>query len=97
MTTRIGSKIRRCKAKLTKTHRTKGKISLGRYFQSFNAGDRVVFKVESAVQKGMFPVRHNGRMGTIVKSQGDCYHVEFRDGDKLKSVIVHPVHLVKLQ
>jgi len=96
MTTRIGSKIRKCKAKLTKTHRTRGKISLGRYFQSLNTGDKVVFKVESSVQKGMFPVRHNGRMGVIVKQQGECYQVEFRDGDKLKKVIAHPVHLVKL-
>jgi ribosomal protein L21E len=54
MSKKIGSLRRKTRHKLSKTQRTKGKISLTKYFQKFKQGDKVVLKAEPAVQKGMY-------------------------------------------
>jgi large subunit ribosomal protein L21e len=39
--------------------------------------------------------RFHGRTGRIVGKQGECYYVEIRDGNSMKKVLAHPVHLKK--
>jgi large subunit ribosomal protein L21e len=92
---RIGGYRRRTRYKLQKETRTKGKISLTKYFQKFNVGDRVKLDLEPAVQTGIFHPRYNGKVGTVVGKSGGCYVVIIKDVTKEKSVIVHPVHLAK--
>jgi len=92
---RIGGLRRKTRHKLKKEIRTKGKISLRRFFQRFKEGDKVYLSAESAVQKGLYHPRFHGKAGTIKAKQGSNYYVEIKDGNKPKTVLIHPVHLRK--
>ncbi|HLC95768.1 MAG TPA: 50S ribosomal protein L21e [Candidatus Nanoarchaeia archaeon] len=96
MAQKIGGYRRKTRYKFRKEARQRGKISLTRYLQTFNVGDKVALTVESAVQKGMYNPRFMGKTATVKQKRGQCYEVLVRDGDKMKMVIVHPVHLKRL-
>ena len=96
MVSKIGGFRRKTRHKLLKPRRTKGKISITNFFQTFDEGEKVVLKAEPAVQKGMYFPRFHGKSGIIKKKIGRCYKVEIKDGKKLKEPIVHPVHLKKV-
>ena len=96
MAKRIGTNRSGTRHKLKKTKRTKGKISLTKYFQTFKIGDKVLLKAESAVQKGMYFPRFHGKTGVVESKKGNCYNVLIKDRNKEKTLIVHPVHLRKL-
>ncbi len=93
MVQRVGSFRRKTRSKLKKNVRRKGKISLSRYFQSFNKNDRVRLNAEPGIQKGMYFPRFHNEMGIIKGKKGRCYEVMIKDGNKEKLLIVHPVHL----
>ena len=93
MTRRIGGFRRKTRSKLKKAPKKRGKVSLQRYFQIFQAGDRVRLQAEPAVQKGMYFPRFHAKDGVIRGKQGRCYAVAIKDGQKKKVVLVHPVHL----
>jgi len=95
MVQRTGGFRRKTRAKLKKNVRDRGKISIRRYSQIFNSGDRVILYAEPAVQKGMYFPRFYGRCGTVTGKRGKCYEVSIKDGGKEKTLIVHPVHLKK--
>ena len=77
--------------------RQKGKVSLSRYFQGFNSGDSVALVRELSVQSPGFPNRMQGRTGKVVSKRGDAYVVEIYDYNQMKTFIVKPVHLKKIQ
>jgi len=93
MVKRIGGFRRKTRYKFRKQLRTRGKISLLRYFQSFSIGDKVHLDVEPSVQKGMYFPRFIGRSGTIIGKRGKCYEVSVNDLGKEKTLVIHPVHL----
>ena len=93
---RIGGFRRKTRHKMAKNVRSKGKISLSKYFQEFKDGDRVCLVAEPAVQKGMYYPRFYGKAGTIVGKRGRCYEVQIKDGSLSKLLIVHPVHMNRL-
>ena len=93
MEKRIGGLRRKTRYKFRKEKRSKGKISITRYFQSFDTGNRVYLSLESAVQKGMYHPRFMGKSGIITGKRGKCYEVAINDLGKAKTLIVHPVHL----
>ena len=93
MVKRIGGFRRKTRYKFTKHKRNRGKISLTRYFQLFNAGERVNLGVEPAVQKGMYHPRFMGKSGIVLGKRGRCYEISIKDGQKEKVLIVHPIHL----
>ena len=93
MTKRIGGFRRKTRSKLRKTPRTKGKISLTKYFQEFNVNEKVILNAEPGYQKAMYHPRFHGKPGTIIGKQGNCYIIKIKDGGKSKELIVHPVHL----
>ncbi|MEK6907028.1 MAG: 50S ribosomal protein L21e [Nanoarchaeota archaeon] len=95
MTKRIGGFRRKTRSKLSKSPRTKGKISLTRYFQEFNVNDKVTLNAEPSYQKGMYLPRFHSKPGTITGRQGRCYLVEIKDGGKTKNLVVHGIHLKK--
>jgi large subunit ribosomal protein L21e len=95
MVKRIGGLRRKTRYKLRKEKRRRGKVSITRYFQSFNFGDRVYLSAESAVQKGMYHPRFMGKSGIIKSKRGKCYEVTINDLGKEKTLIIHPVHLRK--
>ncbi|MFH0875770.1 MAG: 50S ribosomal protein L21e [archaeon] len=95
MTQRHGGFRSKTRQKLSKNYKTKGKISITKFFQTFEVGDKVVLKAEPAIQKGMYYPRFHGNSGIITGKQGNCYTVSMKDKHKVKELIVHPVHLRK--
>ena len=93
---RIGGFRRKTRTKFTKSKKDKGKISLTRYLQKFDVGQKVHLSVEPAVQKGMYNPVFMHKSGTVKGMQGKCYKIEINDLGKNKTLIVHPVHLKKL-
>ena len=81
--------------KLSKHFRDKGKISIRKFVQTFKVGDKVVLAAEPAYQKGMYLPRFHGRVVEVSGTRGRCYIVDFKDQNKEKSIIVHPIHLRK--
>ena len=96
MVQRIGGFRRKTRYKFRKEKRSRGKISLTKYFQSFDIGDRVYLHLEPAVQKGMYYPRFMGKSGIVKGKRGKCYEVAINDIGKEKMLIVHPVHLKKV-
>jgi len=95
MVNRVGGLRRKTRHKLSKSIREKSKLSLTRYFQTFDIGDRVVLKAEPSIQTGMYMPRFHGKTGVIVSKAGRCYNIKIQDFNKEKVLIVHPVHLKK--
>ncbi|MFW6013920.1 MAG: 50S ribosomal protein L21e [Candidatus Nanoarchaeia archaeon] len=96
MVQRIGGIRRKTRNKFKKGYRDKGKLSIRKYMQNFEQGDKVSLSADSAVQKGLYPPRFHGKIGCVNGKKGWCYEVAVKDGGKLKCVIVHPVHLKKV-
>ncbi len=96
MVMRRGGLRRKSRHKMAKHYRSRGKISVSRFFQQLSLGERVALVAEPAYQKGIYKTRFHGVGGEVVGMQGKCYKVRIYDGDKAKTLIVHPVHLKKL-
>lgn len=95
MSKRKGGYRHKSRTKLTKHHRSTGKISLTKFLAKYAVGDKVILRAESAYHKGMFHQRFYGRTGTVVGIRGRCCEVNICDGSKHKTLIVHPVHLTR--
>ena len=95
MVKRIGGFRRKTRYRFRKHVSQRGKISITRFMQTFNVGDRVHLVVEPAYQKGMYFPMYMGKTGTVTGQRGKCYEVLITDHTKEKTLIVHPVHLKK--
>jgi large subunit ribosomal protein L21e len=95
MAKRIGGNRRKTRYKFTKNIRTKGKVSITKYLQSFREGDKVQLSAEPAIHKGVYFKRFHGKTGTVISKQGNCYKINIKDINMIKTIIVHPVHLKK--
>lgn len=93
MVKRIGTARRKTRNILRKSPKNRGKLSLTKYFATFEDGQKVVLKAEPSVIKGMYFPRFHGKIGVIDGMKGKCYNVKIKDGNKPKVVTVHPVHL----
>ena len=81
---------------MLKSVREKGKLSIRRFCQTFQGGDKVVLDAEPSYQRGMYFLRFHGRIGEVKKQRGKVYEVSVRDKNKMKTVLVHPIHLKKV-
>ena len=97
MTRRIGTARRKTRQKMTKNPQKRGKFSLRNYLQEFKVGDKVILKLEPAIQKGLYFPRFHGKIGIVKGQQGNCYKVEIKDFKKPKVILIHPIHLRKCQ
>jgi large subunit ribosomal protein L21e len=79
----------------SKKVREKGKLRLSSYFKKLEDGDSVALVIERGVRT-TFPKRLQGLSGKVTGSRGKFKIVEIKDGNKLKTYIIHPVHLKKL-
>jgi len=95
MVKRIGGFRRKSRSKLRRSPRDKGKLSISKYFREFEENSPVRFHANSSVQNGMYHPRFHGKTGTVLGKQGACYKVKMNDGGKFKTILVHPIHLVK--
>jgi len=96
MVERSKGKRRGTRYKMTKKLREKGKVSITKFLQKFKEGDSVLIKPDSAVQKGLPSRRFFSKSGKVAGICGKSYVVEVRDGGKIKSITIPPVHLKKL-
>jgi len=96
MPNRKGGPQRKTRHLLKKNIRARGKLTMRAIFQTFKEGDKVQLVVNSAKQKGRFPLRYYGKKGEVVKKQGRAYQVKIKDINKVKSFIVDPIHLKRL-
>lgn len=97
MVTRVGGFRRKTRFKLSRAPRAKGKFPLTAFLRQYKEGDRVQLVADSIYQRGMYHPRFHGRVGTVGKSQGECYQVTLKDGGVSKIFVVHPVHLRSMQ
>ena len=98
MVKRIGTTQRKSRYKLQFSYREKGKIPLSKYFQVFNVGETVGLKIHPNVHKGRFFSRFHGLSGKITGvKKGSCYEVKIMDGNKAKTLYVHPIHMKTMQ
>ena len=82
-------------ARQGKRIREKGKLRLSSYFKKIEDGTSVGLVTDAGV-RASFPKRLKGMSGKVVGSRGKFKLLEIKDGNKLKTLIVHPVHLKKL-
>ncbi|MFC1710700.1 hypothetical protein ACFLZJ_00895, partial [Nanoarchaeota archaeon] len=76
--------------------RTRGKLQLSRYFQELKEGDKVsVFRERSV--KSAFPIRLQGRTGTVIGKRGKVNLVLIKDQAKEKKFLIEPIHLKKIK
>jgi large subunit ribosomal protein L21e len=75
--------------------RTRGKLSLSRYFQELNEGDRVAIVKETSVASS-FPERMQGRTGVVLGKRGNACIIRIKDHEKEKTFIIPPIHLKKI-
>jgi large subunit ribosomal protein L21e len=93
---RKGGFRRGTRYKFQKATNEKGKISFKKFFQKLDEGNKVQLKAEPAYQKGMYFPRYHGFFGIVTGKAGECYTVAILDHDREKTLIVHPVHLKKV-
>ena len=96
MTKRTGGQRRKTRYKFQKPSSERGKISIQKYLQTFNIGDKVLLKLDSSVHKGMYFRRYHGKIGVIKWKRGICYETLIKDNNKEKLLIIHPIHLTKV-
>jgi large subunit ribosomal protein L21e len=96
MAQRVGGKRRKTRHLTKKPVERRGKISIRKVLQELKVGDRVVLKMESAVQKGLYFRRFHGKSGVVSGKRGDAYLVKITDGGKDKVLVVGAVHLRKM-
>ncbi len=82
---------------LHKKPRHRGINSITRSLQQFEKGDRVSIVIDPMIHKGMPHPRFQGRTGTVEGMQGNAYLVSITTGKKLKTIIVNPEHLGRVQ
>jgi len=78
---------------LTRNPRERGKTTLTKILHGYEAGEKVVVKIDSSVQRGIPHRRFQGRVGVIVSKRGRSYVVHVPQGDATKEIIVRPEHL----
>ncbi len=76
--------------------RTRGKLSLSRYFQILKEGDFVAIAREPTLQP-RFPARLQGITGVIEGKRGRACIVKIKDGNKEKRLLIEPIHLKKIK
>ena len=82
-------------ARQSKKIRDRGKLKLSSYFKKIEDGASVALVTDAGV-RASYPKRLKGMSGKVLESRGRFKLVEIKDGNKAKTIIVHPVHLKKL-
>ncbi len=82
-------------ARQAKKIRERGKLSLSSYFKKIEDGSNVALVTDAGIVSS-YASRLKGMSGKVVGSRGRFKVVEIKDGNKAKTLVVHPVHLKKL-
>jgi large subunit ribosomal protein L21e len=76
-----------------KSPRNRGSPPVTRFLQEFDIGEKANIVIESSSQKGQPHHRYHGRVGTIIRKQGESYVVRVEEEKIYKDLIVRPEHL----
>jgi len=76
--------------------RTRGKLSLSRYFQELKEGDKISIVREKSIAMSL-PTRLQGRTGVVVGKRGRNYMLKIKDQEKEKKFLIAPIHLKKIK
>ena len=79
-----------------KSIRSRGKLSLSKYFQKLEEGDNVAVIIESSMQP-KFPKKLQGKTGVIESQRGKTFVVKIKDQAKTKKFLIDPIHLKKIK
>lgn len=79
-----------------KNIRTKGKLSLSKYFQELKPGEFVSIVRERSLPAS-FPVRLQGSTGVVDGKRGKSYIVKIKTQNKEKKFLIEPIHLKKIK
>jgi len=79
-----------------KNVRTRGKLSLSKFFQELKTGDSVAIVKERSLNFN-FPEKLQGRTGVVKEKRGNAYIVSIKDQNKEKDFLVEPIHLKKIK
>ncbi len=82
------------RSKTRKKLKSEGKrITITEKLHEYAVSEKVVLKLNPAVQKGMPHPRYQGHVGNILCRRGNSYLVEITDGKKKKTLIARPEHI----
>ncbi|MDO8427679.1 MAG: 50S ribosomal protein L21e [Candidatus Diapherotrites archaeon] len=87
------------RAKTRNLFRAKRVITVNEVLKTFEPNDKVQIVIQGSFHGGLPFRRFQGLTGTVIKSQGTCYEVHvFKPNAKhVNKIVVHPVHLKKIQ
>ncbi|MDR3283260.1 MAG: 50S ribosomal protein L21e [Candidatus Methanoplasma sp.] len=80
---------------LQKKPRARGLSPITKAFQIFSEGEKVNIIIDPSVHKGIPFSRFHGLTGVVIGARGAAYEVSVKDGDKTKTVVARPEHLVR--
>jgi large subunit ribosomal protein L21e len=80
--------------KLSRTVRTRGKSSVVKAIQEFDAGAKVHVIIDPSIHKGMPHPRFHGKTGEVIGKRGRAFVLRVTDGDATKTLITLPEHLM---
>lgn len=78
-----------------KNIKSRGKISLSKYFQELKTGEKVAIVREQSSEP-KFPIRIQGKTGVIVGKKGEAYVISLMDGNERKTFVIDAIHLKKI-
>ncbi|UCD96003.1 MAG: 50S ribosomal protein L21e [Candidatus Bathyarchaeota archaeon] len=84
---------KRSRSLLKKKARERGKTGLSSMLRQYEAGDRVLVRLDSSIHKGMPHTRFHGKVGIVEGRRGDSYIVMMTQGKATKQIIARPEHL----
>ena len=82
--------------KLQRKPKDRGLTKITLSLQTLEEGEKAVVKIDPSIHKGMPNKRFHGHTGIVAGTQGDCYIVKLKDGNKPKTVVARPEHLRKV-
>lgn len=80
---------------LKKRARARGLSPITKSFQTFESGEKVNIVIDPSVHKGMPFSRFHGLTGVVIGPRGVAYEVSVKSGNKTKTVVARPEHLVR--
>lgn len=80
---------------MRKKPRDRGLSPITKGMQEFENGERVNIVIDPSVHKGMPFHRFQGLTGIVVGKRGAAFEVSVKDGNKTKTVVARPEHLVR--
>lgn len=83
--------------KLRKAPRNRGTPPVTRFLQKFKVGEMVAVRIDPSVHEGVPDPKFHGRTGKVIGTQGKAYLVQIKDGKMMKTLIVSPVHLKRVE